>query len=192
MSWTRKSAVPRCADTLVCNTGPLIALAKLECLELLARLFARVLVPDIVWRELTRSRGMPEIREVNPKRLDLEIVASPAADPLLVLQLDAGEASVLRVARKFPGSTVLIDERKARQVASIVYGLPVLGTGGLLLRAKRAGLIPLVRPVLKNLQSHGYYISDKIVDRICIEAGEMTVHSPRQPHRAPPRLLFVT
>jgi predicted nucleic acid-binding protein len=130
--------MPSGADTIVCNTGPLIALAKLEGLPLLSRLFARVLVPEIVWRELTRSRGMPKIRD-----------------------------------------------------ASIAYGLAVLGTGGLLLRAKRAGLIPQVRPLFQSLVLHGYYISESVVARICMEAGEMTIHSPRPPHRARPTVLYV-
>lgn len=36
---------------VVCDAGPLIHLDRLDCLDLLAD-FSRVVVPDVVWREV--------------------------------------------------------------------------------------------------------------------------------------------
>ena len=40
---------------VVCDTGPLIHLDQLDCLDLLAD-FSRVVVPDVVWREVEVHR----------------------------------------------------------------------------------------------------------------------------------------
>jgi predicted nucleic acid-binding protein len=182
-NWRRKYSLRSQADTLVCNTGPLIALTKLQSVPLLSRLFTRVLVPSAVWQELHCIRSMPETITLDADALKLEIVDGVSSDPLLTEQLDAGEAAVLALVRSVPGSIALIDERKARQVATVVYGFPVLGTGGLLLRAKRQGLVPEIRPLFERLLAHGYYISEHIIEQICAEASETTLHDPGFVHR---------
>lgn len=57
-------------------------------------------------------------------------------------------------------------------MAERVYGLRILGTGGLLLRAKAAGLIPGVRPLLKLMKKNGYHLSDRLLEAVCHAAGE--------------------
>ena len=69
-------------------------------------------------------------------------------------------------------AVLLIDERKARRLAEHLYGLRIVGTRGLLLRAKTAGLIPAVQPALASMRAHGYYLSDRLVEAICRAAGE--------------------
>jgi predicted nucleic acid-binding protein len=48
----------------------------------------------------------------------------------------------------------------------------VLGTGGLLLKAKRNGLVSAVRPLMEEMKQKGYFLSDRLVHGICLEAGE--------------------
>jgi predicted nucleic acid-binding protein len=69
--------------------------------------------------------------------------------------LDAGEAAVVTLARQRPGAEVLMDERRGRRVAEQVYRLRIVGTGGFLLRAKAAGLIPAVGPLLTAMKTNG-------------------------------------
>ncbi len=40
---------------VVCDAGPLIHLDQLDCLDLLAD-FSRIVVPDVVWREVEHHR----------------------------------------------------------------------------------------------------------------------------------------
>ena len=76
------------------------------------------------------------------------------------------------LARELADVAVLIDERKARRIAERVYGLRILGTGGLLLRAKVAGLVPGVQPLLTAMRKNGYHLSDRLVQAVCEAAGE--------------------
>jgi len=67
---------------------------------------------------------------------------------------------------------VLMDERKGRKIARQVYGITVIGTGRLLVEAKRAALIGNVRPAINQMRANGYWLADNIVAEILQQAGE--------------------
>ncbi len=79
---------------------------------------------------------------------------------------------MIAVARERTVALVLIDELLARRVAGQVYGLRVKGSAGILVQAKKAGMIPGVRPLPGELKKGGYYLSDRLIERACSEVGE--------------------
>ena len=163
---------PKPAGTIVCNAGPLIALAGIKQLPLLQDLYSRVLVAEAVFRELTGSkRFASESRLFELPWLERRgLLASP--DPLLMSELGEGEAQTIALALQTKADRVLIDERKGRRVASLVYGLKVTGTGGILLVAKRAGLVKEIGPLMRQMRANGYFLSARLVQGICQAAGE--------------------
>lgn len=54
----------------------------------------------------------------------------------------------------------------------LIYALKVTGTGGVLLAAKRAGLVKEIRPLMQQMRANGYFLSGRLVDGICQAAGE--------------------
>jgi predicted nucleic acid-binding protein len=96
----------------------------------------------------------------------------PPPDPLLVAELDPGEAEVIELARRLSPCVAIIDERRARHMASKVYGLTVRGTAGVLVEAKRRGLIPEVRALLRIMRGAGYFIADAVIEAACQAVGE--------------------
>jgi predicted nucleic acid-binding protein len=86
--------------------------------------------------------------------------------------LDEGEASVISAAVRLGLSTVILDERKARRVASSVYGLHTKGTAGLLVEAKNRRMIESVRPHLEGMIQHGYFLGPNLVAACLAAAGE--------------------
>ena len=156
----------------VCNTGPLIGLARVEMAWLPFRLYAEVVVPEEVRQELL-------IRE-SPDLQQLEKVLSHARiqplqerpERLLRAELDSGEAAVIATALQLGLPSVILDERKARRIASRVYGLEVKGTAGLLVEAKNRGLIESVRPCLEGMIQGGYFIGPNLVAACLAAAGE--------------------
>lgn len=99
-----------------------------------------------------------------------------AEDPVLrtlLTGLDAGEAAALALARRENADLVLIDERRGRAAAKRL-GLPVQGTLGVLVHAKRARAIERVEPLLHALIDVGFWISDDVVRRALEAAGEAT------------------
>jgi predicted nucleic acid-binding protein len=158
---------------ILCNAGPLIALSMVECLEVLERLYRRVLVPEAVFREIVDSgAGRAGSREIESASW-IEILRSePPPEPLLASELGAGEAAVIAAAHRLGADLVLLDERRARRIAEQAYNLRVKGSAGILVAAKRAGLISAVRPLLESMSSQGYFLSRRLVDAASRESGE--------------------
>lgn len=139
-------------EPVVVNTGPLLALHACNRLELLRSLHSRVVIPSEVILELERgSIGTPLQSAASRPAWFEEIPLRDPIPPLLTAQLDGGEASVIALALELGIRRVLMDDRRGRLVARVM-GLQVTGTIGVLLRAKRAGLIPTIRPCLDSMQ----------------------------------------
>jgi uncharacterized protein len=158
---------------IVCNAGPLIALAIVEHLDLLEKLYRRILLPEAVLYEITQAgAGRIGAAEVAATPWLERIRAERPLEPLLEKELGVGEAEVITVAYQTNAKLVLIDDRRARRIAEQAYGLQVKGSAGILVAAKRAGLVSAIRPLLEKMNSQGYYLSPRLIARASEEAGE--------------------
>lgn len=162
------------APLLVADSGPLIALARLDFLALPARYFSSVLVTASVWEEVTRSHKANETERLAAalKAGNLGVVEDPSDVPeaILAARLDSGESSALALGLQM-SAAVLIDEKRGRRVAGTL-GMHVVGTAGLLLRAHEDGLLPSLRASLERLQASGYFLSPALVDGLLAGLGE--------------------
>lgn len=163
---------------LIADSGPLIALARLDLLALPKRYFKEVLVTDAVWLEVTRKpSGLETARLHAAFHGDLlshaEVSASaPDADPQLLNRkgVDAGERSAILLAMELR-ATLLMDDRRARLVAREL-GLDVLGTLALLVRARESGYLGPIRPLLEQLAATGYYLPVEVIAGLLKDLGE--------------------
>jgi predicted nucleic acid-binding protein len=153
----------------------LILLARVDCLELLREPpDSDVTVPDVVYQEvLAGERFDPNVRAIRLAsgtwlRIAPAGQAAPGLDPD---RLDAGELAVLSLAIANPGATVVLDDRAAREEA-IRRHIPLLGTAGILLRAKEQGRIAAVRPALDRVRQAGLYMTDRLYRTVLRLAGE--------------------
>jgi len=99
----------------------------------------------------------------------LELCASPDFSAF-TQKIDAGEASAIAVAIDF-GCGVIMDDKAGRRMATNA-SVPVIGTVGVLVLAKRKNLISLLRPLLERLVSSGYFLSDEIIAAALQVSGE--------------------
>ena len=160
-------------DRAAVNAGPLVALSLLGELELLPALFAECWVPGAVYNEVAVAGiGKPGANSLQSEDWQKRVRLIPVPDPLLVMELDAGEAEVISLARQLAPCLAVIDERRGRRIAQQVYGLPVKGTAGILVDAHRRGLISGVRPRLLELRTAGYFIADRVIDAACEAVGD--------------------
>jgi len=161
------------SSTVVTNSGPVIALATVNQTGLLGGLYGKVLVPAAVFRELTwlgtHRPGAAEIEKaVWAQRVDLDI----KPDPLLLEDLGAGEAEAITLAAHRSAALLLLDDRRARRIAEVAYHLRVKGVAGILVAAKRKGLVGSVRAMLLRIRDGGYFLADAVIERAAHEAGE--------------------
>ncbi|MBI4687873.1 MAG: DUF3368 domain-containing protein [Nitrospirae bacterium] len=149
---------------LISNTGPIIALALIDRLDILQTLFQKVIVPDAVHKELldggTSGNGIISYKKASWIRV--QSLSAPI-DSLLQNVLDKGEASVIQLAREMNADYLLIDERKARKIARDIFGLRVIGTARVLVEAKKKGGLESVGDALNKMRNSGYWIHDDIV-----------------------------
>jgi hypothetical protein len=162
------------AACLVADSGPLIALARLDLLGLPARYFEPVLVTSSVWLEVTRKPGVDEAARLSSAAENhlFRVVPDPAAIPAALLRtsIDAGERSAIALAIE-RDATLLLDDRRARGMAA-ESGRPVIGTLGLLVRAREEGFVAALRPLIEQLRSTGYFMSDDLVAEVLSSRNE--------------------
>ena len=98
--------------------------------------------------------------------------AGAAPDARLFPDLDVGEASTLALASGRPGRClVLMDEPSGRAQARL-HELAVTGLAGVLLAAKRAGLVPSIRPYFQRLEGSNFRLSEEVIRAVLEQAGE--------------------
>lgn len=147
---------------VIADASPLIGLDRAGHLGLLPSVFASLAAPPAVIAEFGRRPAW--LREV-PVERPLEVAL------LRALTFGAGEAEALVVALTHPGATILLDDRRARRFAT-ERGIAVVGTAGVVLRAKQRGLVPAVRPVLDSLLDTGFRLSEALYRGTLRRAGE--------------------
>jgi len=159
------------SDVWVVNASPIIVLAKSGHLGLITALANKILLPDSVYSEVVAG-------PINdPARLALEggwgVQQSPAAIPgdLLEWGLGPGETAVLALARERAPATAILDDAAARGCAK-TFGLPVLGTLGIVLRAKKRGLVPLAADILRAIRAAGLHLDDRTIRLALEKVGE--------------------
>jgi predicted nucleic acid-binding protein len=144
---------------VICNTSPLQYLHQLGLLHILPTLAKRIIVPPAVIEELAAGR----IRGVDvPDAGSLAWVSVRTPKGVsalrLVSDLGPGETEVLMLALESTDPLVIIDDALARETATTLR-LPVKGTLGLLLDAKRRGMVVAVKPYLDALQVLRFRVS---------------------------------
>jgi predicted nucleic acid-binding protein len=162
---------------VVSDASPLIFLAAAGHFGLLRDLYGSVVVPVRVFQEVTQAQpSLPGAAEMRQAVADGWVqVRTPGAtrmDGWLRSLLDEGESQAIALALELGAETLLVDESDGREIAGRL-GLKPVGTLGVLLRAKRAGLIPAVKPILMELrQKHSFRIGDELLARVLTTAGE--------------------
>lgn len=141
---------------VISNTSPLQYLFQAELLDLLPALYGTIVVPGGVTAELAEGRARG-VALPDPTRLPWVRVRIMADTALLQLaaDLDRGEREVIAIAKQAAAPLAILDDGLARRYARLL-GIPFTGTLGVLLKAKSAGHLAMVSPVLDRLESLGF------------------------------------
>jgi predicted nucleic acid-binding protein len=155
-------------DQVRANASPLIVLFRSGQAALLRQLWREVLVPGAVWTEVLAGGPRDAAAQGLPAAPWARRVEVPALAPVIAAwDLGQGESEVLTFALAHPGYRAMVDDAGAR-----IFGIPILGTGGVLILAKRRGLIASVSASLEALRNAGLWLSDDLVTLLKQQAGE--------------------
>jgi predicted nucleic acid-binding protein len=160
------------SDFWVINASPVILLAKVGLIEHVSKLAKHLVIPEPVATEITtpskedvavnwlKGRGKQFVR---PPAIELPVLSASG--------IGSGERSVISWAAANPEFTAVLDDYEARLAAQRL-GLKVLGTIGVVLRLKQAGLIPDAKTAMLRIRNVGGYFSDALLGEALQRVGE--------------------
>lgn len=148
-------------ESWVVNASPIISLAKIGRLELLAAPGKELILPIAVAKEILAGPPGDPGRRALESGFGGQPAAVEVAPAVEQWSLGRGESAVLTLARQ-RGATAIIDDRDARRAASSL-GVALLGTLGVVLRARAEKRIQEAAPVLKELRKIGLHLDETLI-----------------------------
>ncbi|AEM38526.1 hypothetical protein Pyrfu_0657 [Pyrolobus fumarii 1A] len=161
---------------IVVNSSVVIALARVNLLDVIIRLYKEVIIPSAVYDEVViRGQGRPGSEELEMLVQQGKARLLSPGDKRLVEALHdplgLGEAEAIALALEH-GCIVALDDRIARSKARSM-GLKVIGTLGLLREAYDTNIIDKDRLIqsLEQLRQHGFRISERVLRELIGKLG---------------------
>lgn len=158
------------------DASPLIALARIDRLDILRGLPLPVRVTAAVWQEVAADPERPGAASLEHARVGGILAVVQEGDAALYAPLGRGESATLSAASR-SRAAVLLDDLQARRLLqrdpalrSTIAGH--VGTIGLVVLAKDIGLIDEVRPVLDALRGQRLRVSPRLYEDALRRAGE--------------------
>lgn len=157
---------------VIVNSTPLIILCNIGKLEILKELYGEIRIPQAVYAEITAKKDSACQQIVAADWIHVEQIQDQSDKMMYKSKLHEGEVEVMILAQESKKTdVVVIDDNAAKKTAKYL-GLPVTGTVGVLLKAKKYGIVKEIRPILESMKERGFYISRKIERLILEQARE--------------------
>lgn len=160
------------AERWVINASPIILLVKAEVIRFLPQLCDDLVVPAGVVTEVHNVH----ITDAGKAWLETEgkhyVRPSPPMHPALAEWRGGdGEAEVISWALHNPGFLAILDDRRARGLATS-HGIGVIGSLRVIVIARERGFLSAAKPALEKLRGAGAYVTDELIDHAIALAGE--------------------
>lgn len=137
---------------IISDTSCLILLDKIGELEMLHKLFGSI----ITTTEIASEFGQPL-----PSWVEIKQPSDNNYQSIIEASVDKGEASAIALAIELDDCLLIIDDLKGRKFANQI-GLTIIGTIGVIVDAKLAGIIPSVKPILTKIKSTNFRITEEL------------------------------
>jgi predicted nucleic acid-binding protein len=158
---------------VVGNSSPIIHLAKIDKLDLLKHYFQTITVPKSVFRECVAEGKERQEAEVikNSNWIKVLEAEDKKLVRLLRTSLDDGESEAIALSLEIGADLILLDDFDAREKARL-FGLTIIGTLGILLRANKDKKIPSLKEYLLKLKETGFWINGSLEKRLLTVSKE--------------------
>ncbi len=155
----------------VVNTTPIISLAAIGQLELLEKIFGKIIIAQAVHDEIKAKQNYG-FHEVDSDFIEVRQNQGQLYKDFLLTELDLGEAETIILAKEMNADFVIIDEALGYKIANNV-GLTTIRTLSILLRAKEKGHITTIKPLLDEMIAKGRWYSNQVYQTFLTQAGEL-------------------
>jgi predicted nucleic acid-binding protein len=147
---------------IISDTSCLILLDKIGELEILNKLFGTI---------ITTSEVANEFGQPLPSWVEIKQPSDNNYQSIIQASVDKGEASAIALAIELDDCLLIIDDLKGRKFANQL-GLTIIGTIGVIVDAKLAGIIPSIKPILSKIKSTNFRITEQLEALILKRSGE--------------------
>lgn len=156
---------------IVSNATPIIALLKIDKLQILKDLYGTISIPQEVFNEIEAGKNKEFYTDLSKiEWVKIEKIRNIKSLSYF-LDLDKGEAEAIILATETEADLIILDETLGRFHAKYA-GLKVTGTIGVLLKAKKSGYITKLKPLLLELRSKSVWLSENFIKEILKMANE--------------------
>lgn len=159
------------AERWITDASPLITLARIGRAELLEELAEQLVVPAAVVAEVMAGPPQDAARRLLEGGFGVRAIPPSLSPRVLAWGLGQGETEVLSLALNEGSCTVIVDDAAARRCATAL-GIPLIGTLGVVVRAKRLARIDSAAAVFRSLRDAGFRIDDRTVRTVLGQIGE--------------------
>jgi len=155
---------------VISNTTPIISLASINRLDLLEKMFSKIVIPEAVYNEI-KAKQHYGYSEIDNAFIEVQKITGYLYKDFLLKELDAGEAETIILAKEMNADFVIIDESLGYKIANNV-GLTAIRTLSVLLKAKEKGYIFQLKPLLDQMINNGRWYSNNVYQAILMQANE--------------------
>lgn len=147
----------------VLNASPTILLAKISLIEVVSKLCSKIIIPSGVVQEIQAGPTHdPAKIWLSQTGKNWVIEMSQIEPAVAAWDLGLGENQVLSWCYQHKDYEAIIDDGAARKCA-LSLGIPVRGTLGVILLAKKEQHIDNIKPFTEKLLLNGFRIDPKIL-----------------------------
>jgi len=150
-------------EIVISDTSCIILFDKINETILLRELYGTIMITPEIAKEYGKEL---------PDWIKILSIKSKHKRRQLENYVDHGEASAIALALEIPNGLLLIDDKKGRQLAKKL-GISISGTLGIILKAKKKGLIKSVKPYIDKLIKINYWISPSLIEQILNKEKEI-------------------
>ena len=149
-------------NAIISDASCLILFDKIGELELLHKLYGTIITTE----EVAMEFGNPL-----PSWLEIKQPVNKNYQSIIEASLDRGEASAIALAIEYEECLLIIDDLKGRKFAYKLR-IAIIGTLGIILDAKLAGIIPSVNQLLIKIKQTNFRLTERLELWILNRAGE--------------------
>ena len=159
---------------VIVNSTPLIALGRINRLDLLREVFGCIAIPQAVYDEIMKKTDRAsELLASAPGWIKVIQIRNEESKLRFPFALHDGEIEVMILSVELGKKQIVIDDHAARKHAAHLLGRDrVMGTLGVLIIAKRMGIIDEVATIIRELRQVGIRYSDSALQTALDMAGE--------------------
>lgn len=160
---------------VIADSGPIFSLALIDKLDILDSLFDEVKIPHAVWEEITFDSSKADYQTIYSFFKD-RIQRIKGFNELIII-MDASESESVILYKEIQADFLLIDDKKARNIAENI-GVNCIGVIGLLAVAKNRGFIEELKTIFETFILNKRFYSLELLNAILHKQGEERIIYP--------------